>query len=162
MSESHSTEASRDYSQALRVTFAYDAKTIRLTRVRPVRMRVPAPAVAAPADGSVGYWLAVENEAGAVIHHVPVHQPIREDYEVFPGPQDGKPSRVPAAEVRPTSSEGTFEVLVPDLAGAARLVLHGPPRGEAAPRRTRPERAVRLATHGMEELRSLAVEGSAQ
>lgn len=162
MSESHSTAAARDYSHALRVTFAYDASTITLKRVKRVAMRVPASAMAAPDEGSVGYWLALEDEAGAVIYHLPVHQPIREDYEVFPGPQDGKPSRVPAAEMRPTSSEGTFEVLVPDFTGAARLVLHGPPRGEAAPRRTRPERGVRLTTHRIEELRGLAVEGGAQ
>jgi hypothetical protein len=150
MSESYSP---RDYSHALRVTFAYDADGITLKRVKRVAMRVRAPVSPAPGEGVIGYWLAVENGAGEVVYHIPLHDPFRYDREVYEADAVGRPSRKLSEH-----TSGTFEVLVPDLPGGARLVVHGPPHGPAAAAHVASTHAAPLIAHGMDELRRLAGE----
>lgn len=147
-----------DYTHALRVTFAYDADSIALKHVRRVAMRVLAPTTPPPGEMASGHWLAVEDQAGKVIFHVPLHNPLGYDREAFP--QDGGQARRVAA----TTQSGTFEVLVPDLAGGARLVLRGPQHGRAygpthgpeAHQRLARSRAFALASHSLAELRQHA------
>jgi hypothetical protein len=139
------------YTHALRVTFTFDAETITLAGVQRVAMRVPAPTSAPPDDRHAGYWLAVENPAGGVIYHIPLQDPMSRDVEVF-GEAAGEPMfRVPSQQ-----QTGSFEVLIPDLPAAARVVLHGPEiLVEGVPLRTK-----ELAAYGFDELRRCAADAA--
>jgi hypothetical protein len=155
MNEVHLPRGGLAYSHALRVTLTFDGENIQVARVQRVAMRVPAPATEPPGEGTVGHWLAVEDAAGHVLYHFPLHDPTQRDREVFHDPKGGKPFRTPSSR---TSVE--FEVLVPDLPQGERFVLHG-----TTPR-TQPEAtfshavSVPLVTHTLSELRGLAASAS--
>jgi len=107
--------------QALRLTFAYQGSHIRLAGGERVSMIVPAPATAPPEAGQTGYWFTVQDAAGRVIYHRPLHSPIRVDVEAFSPDRQPTIGRVPLSE-----REGSFTVLVPDIANAHTFALHGP------------------------------------
>ena len=141
---------SAPYSHALRLKFEYDADSISLRRVRRVAMRVPAPTSPPPGDDAIGHWLAVEDSAGRVIYHFPLHNPTRQDREVFTDDR-GKPARADNP-----SNNGSFEILVPELPGGEQLVLHGPHHGPSEGPVRFKSRSKRLAVHTFGELRGLA------
>lgn len=153
MSDIHMPTARQAYTHTLRVTFAYDAKDVKVARVLRVAMRAPAPALPAPSGKTVGFWLEVEDAAGKALYHFPIHDPMRQDQEVFNDPEGGKPVRAPSRQ-----TSGEFEILVPDLPSGGRFVLHGTPRGVRAPARMSHAASTPLVTHSLDELRRLAAE----
>ncbi len=152
MSDVHRPTSPHHHTHCLRVTFAYDAKTITLHHVRRVAMRAPAPATEIPGKGAVGYWLAVEHRDGGIAYHMPIHNPLKYDREVFHDSTGGHISRIDADQ-----SSGTFEVLVPDLEDGAHLVLHGPRHGPRSKKRAMTARARRMVVHHLDELRRHAL-----
>lgn len=146
----HLPQGQPSYSHTLRVTFAYGANGIAVVGVKRVAMLVPAPATPAPSEKSVGYWLSVEDAAGKVLFHVPIHDPLKRDREVFDDPERGKPFRTPSTE-----TAGQFEILVPDMPEGARVVLHGPPLDAKPTEKGAVPTSVPLISHGLEELRRL-------
>ena len=106
---------------ALRLTFAYQGRQVQLIGTERIAMSVPAPSTEPPAPGQTGYWLAVQDAAGRVIYHRPLHSPIRIDVEAFAPDAGQSIARVPAPE-----REGQFIVLIPDIADAQTFALHGP------------------------------------
>ena len=108
--------------QALRVTFGYQGGQIRVLGSERIAMRVQAPAGDPPTPGQTGYWLAIRDAAGRVIHHQPLHDPLRTSVEAFaPDP------RQPITRVPNPVREGRFTVVVPDVADAQSVELFGPP-----------------------------------
>ncbi|MGH6871933.1 MAG: hypothetical protein ACREHE_10550 [Rhizomicrobium sp.] len=140
---------SADYTHALRVTFAYDADAVVLKRVSRVAMRVLAPPTPPPGETASGHWLAVEDKDGGVLYHMPLHNPFRYDHEIHAAAPGAHARRVTAAD-----HAGTFEVLVPDMKGARRLVLHGPPRTDGGASHRMRLAAVALTSHGFAQLRA--------
>jgi hypothetical protein len=63
----------------------------------------------------------VHDDAGRVIYHRPLHQPIASDAEAFSPDRAQSITRVPVP-VR----AGQFTVLIPDTADARTFELHGP------------------------------------
>jgi hypothetical protein len=139
----------------LRVTYSYGDGGLRLDGVTRVEMRTRAPVGPPPGDDGKGYWLAVENEAGQVVYHVPLHDPLRGDVELYTHPDE------PPARRANAGGSGTFEVLAPDIPGGGKLVLHGPSAEPASARflLERPNR--RLVEHDLQALRDLAAGGRA-
>lgn len=107
--------------QALRVTFGYQGGQIRIIGTERVAMIAPAPVTAPPESGQTGYWFAVLDASGRVIYHRPLNNPIRIDVEAFSPDVRQSMTRVPVTE-----REGRFTVVVPDVADAHTLELHGP------------------------------------
>jgi len=131
-------------THTLRVTFAYRGAEIALTGSRRVRMVAPPPVTPPPEKGQTGYWFEVRAADGTLLFHRALHEPIRADVEVYTGDRRHSVQRAPLA-----APQGEFEVLVPDLPGAAAFVLHGPPadaRLQAVPSRE-------LVRIGFDELR---------
>ena len=84
-----------------------------------------APVTPPPQEGQTGYWIELRDAQGTLLYHRPLHEPIRQDIEVF-GDKPGDPiRRVPARHPK-----GEFEVLIPDMSQGAEFVLHGPPTGK--------------------------------
>jgi hypothetical protein len=146
MSSLHLPQGVPQYTHVLRVTFAFDADKVTLEGVVRVAMRVTAPTTPTPDENTTGYWLELRDAQGKVLYHRALHDPTRLDVEVF-GDKPGEPMRrVPA-----TRSSGTFEVLVPDLPGGARVVLRGPRTGAKA-QTAAAARSEELAGYDMAEL----------
>lgn len=112
-------------SRTLRLTFAYDENGIRLLRSQSVEMIAPPSVVPPPPKGQAGYWFEVRDAKGELVHHRPLHDPVRNDLEVFSDDPKQSITRVPNPNPR-----GEFTVLVPDLPDAAALILMGPPMGK--------------------------------
>jgi hypothetical protein len=107
--------------QALRLTLAYEGAQIRITHSERVAMIVPAVTTAQPQADQTGYWLEVHDDAGRVIYHRPLHQPIAIDAEAFSTDRAQSITRVPVP-----ARAGQFTVLIPDAPDARTFELHGP------------------------------------
>ena len=113
-------------ARALRLTFQYRGRGVRLIGSQRLVMVVPPPVTPPPARGQSGYWIELIDATGRVVYHRPLYRPIAVDAEVYAA--DGKQTiaRVPVA-----NPEGEFTVLVPDLPQADVFALHGPPDPES-------------------------------
>jgi hypothetical protein len=137
-------QASRQPSFTLRLTFAYDGTGIRLTKSQRVEMITPPSVTPPPQAGQSGYWFEVRDAQGDLHYHHSLYNPVQVDFEVFSNDPNQPITRVP--NPNPT---GEFTVLVPDLPGAATLILYGPPPG--APSQF--ERSQELLRLSFEQLR---------
>ncbi len=104
------------YSHTLRITFAYDGEKLDIASVARVAMRAPAPTTPPPNESQVGYWLELRDASGTLLYHRPLHDPIRQDVELF-GDKPGDPiRRVPGRHPK-----GEFEVLISRPARGSRI-----------------------------------------
>jgi len=104
-----------------RLTFRYDGDRIELVSDQTVMMTVPRPEPgdAAPPHGALSFVMRDDQDQPlARVVHV---SPLAHDAEVFPPPGES-PQRVPVAQPK-----GAFTVLVPDVPGAQKIELIGPP-----------------------------------
>lgn len=149
MSTTDAGQAGPRATHSLRLTFAYSGSDIRLARVQRLFMRALAPSSPPPEGERSGHWIEVRGEADEVLYHRPLHDPLQEDAEVF-GDEPGEPLyRVPSEQ-----QEGEFEVIVPDVPGAATVALFGTVRGAKA-RRRRPKPSTEMLRHSFDELRRI-------
>jgi hypothetical protein len=107
--------------QALRLTMTYEGAQIRIAGSERIAMIVPAATAAPPEPGQTGYWFEIRDDAGRVVYHRPLHQPIVIDAEAFSPDPKQSIARVPIAR-----REGQFTVLIPDIPDARTFELHGP------------------------------------
>jgi hypothetical protein len=107
--------------QALRLTLTYEGAQIRITGSERIAMIVPAQVTAEPQPGQTGYWIEVHDDAGRIVYHRPLHQPVAIDAEAFSPDRAQSITRVPT-----TAREGRFTVLIPDIPDARTFELHGP------------------------------------
>ena len=107
--------------QALRLTMTYEGAQIRIAGSERIAMIVPAATTAPPEPGQTGYWFEIRDDAGRVVYHRPLHQPIVVDAEAFSPDPKQSIARVPIAR-----REGQFTVLIPDIPDARTFELHGP------------------------------------
>jgi hypothetical protein len=107
--------------QALRLTLTYEGAQIRITGSERIAMIVPAQVTAEPQPGQTGYWVEVHDDAGRIVYHRPLHQPVAIDAEAFSPDRGQSITRVPT-----TTREGRFTVLIPDIPDARTFELHGP------------------------------------
>ena len=107
--------------QALRLTFTYEGTQIRVAGSERIAMIVPAAIATPPQRGQSGYWFEIRDDAGRIVYHRALHQPIAVDAEVFsPDPRESI-ARVPSSR-----REGQFTLLIPDTPDARTFELFGP------------------------------------
>ena len=107
--------------QALRLTLSYEGTQIRIAGSERIAMIVPAPLATPPERGQSGYWFEIRDDAGHIVYHRPLHQPIAIDAEAFSSDRAQSITRVPV-----TARAGQFTVLIPDVPDARTFELHGP------------------------------------
>ncbi|HKP66186.1 MAG TPA: hypothetical protein VJX31_06135 [Casimicrobiaceae bacterium] len=107
--------------QALRLTFTYEGTQIRIAGSERVAMIVPAPIATPPERGQSGYWFEIRDDAGRIVYHRPLHQPLAVDAEVFSADPRQSIARVPSSR-----REGQFTILIPDTQDARTFELYGP------------------------------------
>lgn len=103
-------KTSLESNMAMRLTFSYDGDDVKLVSQERAEMIVP------PSDPVKGYtkhkgfWAEVKSGSDKTLYRTVMHNPTKNDAEVFPESPDGVISRQPAPK-----RKGTFVVLVPDM-----------------------------------------------
>lgn len=94
--------------KAMRLTFSYEGDDVKLLSQQPVEMTVP-PSDAIGYGGQKGFWAELMSDKNKTLYRHVMHNPTRNDAEVFsPDPAIGV-SRAPAPK-----RTGVFTVVVPD------------------------------------------------
>jgi hypothetical protein len=142
----HIASTAVPYSHSFRLTFTIRPGQVELVSVARVAMRAPAPATPPPGEQQSGFWVELRGHKGELLYHRMLRNPLPDSVEVFDDEKGGTIRRVPSKR-----TEAKFDVIVPDLAAASDLFLHG----NAGKSDTRgPSRSlIRLS---MEELRRTA------
>jgi len=118
-------------ARAVRLTFSYEGDQVKLISQRPVEMK------AAPSDPVKGYarhkgfWAELKNEEDRTLYRQVMHNPTRNDAEVFSDDPEEGISRQPAPK-----RKGVFVVVVPDSEQGQEVILcrsSGPPAGKPGP-----------------------------
>jgi DNA mismatch repair ATPase MutL len=94
--------------KAVRLTFSYEGDKVKLLSQQAVEMTVP-PSDALGYGGQKGFWAELKSEEDKTLYRHVMHNPTRNDAEVFsPDPAQGI-TREPAPK-----RKGVFTVVVPD------------------------------------------------
>jgi hypothetical protein len=128
--KSKETKASEPM-KAVRLTFSYDGDKIKLVSQQTVEMMVPPSDPIKGFSKQKGFWAEVKNEQNKTLFRRVMHNPTRNDAEVFSGGPDQNISRAPAPK-----RKGVFVVVVPDTEKGNEVTLSrssapttGPKRG---------------------------------
>jgi hypothetical protein len=103
-------KTSPEPNMAMRLTFSYDGDDVKLVSQQRTEMIVP------PSDPLKGYakhkgfWAEVKNGSDKTLYRTVMHNPTKNDAEVFPDSPGGFISRQPAPK-----RKGVFVVVVPDM-----------------------------------------------
>ena len=124
---------------ALRLTFSYVGDEVKLVSQQAVEMVVPATDAVKDFRRQKGFWAELKSERNKTLYRQVMHNPTRNDAEVFSDDPHQSISREPAPK-----RKGVFVVVVPNVAMAAEVALSRSPD-------PRPNRALGLAS-----VRSLA------
>lgn len=107
-SKSATSTKSAKSPKAVRLTFSYEGDKVKLLSQQPVEMTVP-PSDALGYGGQKGFWAELKSEKDQTLYRHVMHNPTRNDAEIFsPDPAQGI-SREPAPK-----RKGVFTVVVPD------------------------------------------------
>jgi hypothetical protein len=104
--------------KAMRLTFSYDGDEVKLISQQRTEMTVP------PSDPLKGYgkhkgfWAELKNERDKTLYRHVMHNPTRNDAEVFPETPGQSISREPTPK-----RKGVFVVVVPDTEKGAEVTL---------------------------------------
>lgn len=113
--EQSSTPAS---PRAVRLTFGYESNDVRLVTRQSVKMVVPPTDALSGYEGQQGFWVEVRNEGNETLYRRVMHDPLRQDVEIFsPDPRESV-ARTPLEK-----PSGIFVVLIPDLDEADHVAL---------------------------------------
>ncbi len=116
------TRTARDANgpRAWRLTYAYDADGIRLVAQQRISTIAPPDDSDLTERGRAGYWVELRDGAGEALYRQVITNPFRTAGEAHTPVPGRHPTHVPTV-----APEGAFQVVVPDLAGAHEVVLHG-------------------------------------
>lgn len=105
-------------TKALRLIFSYEGDKVKLVSKKPVRMTIP------PSDSLEGYeehkgfWAELKGAKKKTLYRHVLHNPTKNDAEIFPDDPEQGITRVPAP-----NRTGTFVVLVPDTVKGHEVTL---------------------------------------
>lgn len=126
-----SSKASAKSPMAMRLTFSYDGDKVKLVSQQPVEMVVPP---SDPVKGFArhkGFWAELKSQQDKTLYRRVMHNPTRNDAEVFSDDPEQSISREPAPR-----RKGVFVVVVPDTDEGNEVTLSrstaetkGPARG---------------------------------
>jgi hypothetical protein len=128
--------------KALRLTFSYQGDKVKLITQQPVAMTVPPSDPLKGYDKHKGFWAELKSDQDQTLFRRVLHNPTRNDAEVFPHDPDEGISREPAPKRR-----GVFVVVVPDTDKGHEVTLS---------RSSGPANINAAAPKGMAAVRSLA------
>jgi hypothetical protein len=134
--------------KAVRLTFSYEGDQVKLISQLPVEMKAP------PSDPVKGYarhkgfWAELKNEEDRTLYRQVMHNPTRNDAEVFSDDPEEGISREPAPK-----RKGVFVVVVPDSDQGQEVILcrsPGPAAGKKGALKG-PESSIRSLAAGPAE-----------
>lgn len=94
---------------AMRLTFSYDGDEVKLVSQQRVDMTVPPSDPLKNYQKQKGFWAELKNESDKTLYRRVMHNPTRNDAEVFSDDPEKGISREPAPK-----RKGVFVVVVPD------------------------------------------------
>lgn len=121
-------EDAGDEPRAWRLTFGYRGDRFEMLAQQRIEMIAPPDDSPRTYAARAGTWVEVRDAEGHGLYRQILFDPVRRGYEAH-GPEGSH-------ETLPAEPEGVFQVVVPDLPGAADVVLHrlaDPIEGDAAP-----------------------------
>ena len=128
-------KSSAQSTKALRLTFSYDGDKVKLISQQRTEMIVPPSDPVSGFRQQKGFWAEVKSESDKTLYRQVMHNPTRNDAEVFPDPDTPGAgiSREPAPK-----RKGVFVVVVPDTEKGNEVTL-----SRSAPDETGPESGIR-------------------
>ena len=132
--------ASENSPKAMRLTFSYQGDQVKLVSQQPVEMTVPPSDPLKGYEEHKGFWAEVKNAQDKTLFRRVLHNPTRNDAEVFSDDPEQSISREPAPK-----RKGVFVVVVPHTEKGHEVTLSrstgqpdieagGAPKGMAAMR----------------------------
>ena len=105
------SKASTEPAKAMRLTFSYDGDDVKLISQQRAEMVVPASDPVTGFKKQKGFWAELKNDRDKTLYRRVMHNPTRNDAEVFPDPDT--PGQGISREPAP-KRKGVFVVVVPD------------------------------------------------
>jgi hypothetical protein len=129
MTEPANQHAAKKHKKAVRLTFSYDGDNVQLISQQPVEMTVPPSDPIEGYEKHKGFWAELKDQKDTTLYRRVMHNPTRNDAEVFSDDPNQGISRQPAP-----GRKGVFVVVVPDTdeGHAVTLSSSAPPEGLAA------------------------------
>jgi hypothetical protein len=143
---SKARKASPESNKAMRLTFSYDGNDVKLLSQQRIDMIVPSSDAVKGYGTHKGFWAELRSARDKTLYRTVMHNPTKNDAEVFPGTPNESISREPAPK-----RKGVFVVVVPDTAEGEQVILcrskpatKGPTKGIRALASTPAEEILRL------------------
>ena len=141
-SKSKASKKSAESNKAMRLTFSYDGNNVKLLSQQSIEMIVPSSDVL-KGYGQKGFWAQLKSEREQTLYITVMHNPTKNDDEVYQETPGGEISRQPAPK-----RKGVFVVVVPDTAKGEEVILC-----RSAPETKGPMKGIRaLASKPAEEI----------
>ncbi len=143
---SKARKVSSESNKAMRLTFSYDGNDVKLLSQKRVDMIVPSSDAVKGYGTHKGFWAELRSGRDKTLYRTVMHNPTKNDAEVFPGTPNESISREPAPK-----RKGVFVVVVPDIDEGEQVILcrskpatKGPTKGIRALASTPAEEILRL------------------
>jgi hypothetical protein len=107
---------------AIRLTFSYDGRKVKLQSTQYLRMKAPPSDRVDEYEKQSGTWIELRDAEQRVLYRKVLHDVMPTAMEAPSGDPVRTFTRVPAP-----SQKGVFSVVVPDLAQAAQVLLYSSP-----------------------------------
>jgi hypothetical protein len=138
--KSQSVKPAAESPKAMRLTFSYQGDQVKLVSQQPVEMTVPPSDPVKGYEEHKGFWAELKSAQDKTLYRRVLHNPTRNDAEVFSDDPEQSISRQPAPK-----RKGVFTVVVPDTdkghevtlsrsMGQPDIEAEGAPKGMAAMR----------------------------
>jgi hypothetical protein len=105
-------------NKAVRLTFSYDGNDVKLLTQQPTEMIVPSTDALKGYGTHKGFWAELRSGRDKTLYRTVMHNPTKNDAEVFPGTPNEGISRMPAPD-----RKGVFVVVVPDTDEGEEVIL---------------------------------------
>ena len=116
--KAHAEQPSTAGPKAVRLTFSYRGDQVKLLSQQPVAMTVPPSDAVKNYEQQKGFWAEVKSEQDKTLFRRVLHNPTRNDAEVFSDDPEQSISREPAPK-----RKGVFVVVVPATDKAHEVTL---------------------------------------
>ena len=111
-------KTSPESNNAMRLTFSYDGDEVKLLSQKRTEMIVPSTDALKGYGTHKGFWAELRSARDKTLYRTVMHNPTKNDAEVFPGTPNEGISRVPAPD-----RKGVFVVVVPDTDEGEEVIL---------------------------------------
>lgn len=108
--KSRSAGVAEEAPKAMRLTFSYDGDKVKLISQQAVDMMVPPSDPVKGYQKQKGFWAELKSVQDKTLYRHVMHNPTRNDAEVFSDDRDQSISREPAPK-----RKGLFVIVVPDI-----------------------------------------------